>query len=332
MIVERLKLQRNKIQVGFRRFHKRIKRCFHRAESSSQVSTLRLAVYIASAIVALNGAVKIIGNWYDSNIGWKTVEQNKIDKLAVLETTDYISSILGMPQLKIKWASDLNKYIYQEHGYWVVAYADKTDTVQHLLFTSCGDKDFNPVIKKNPAGPAVTLGKTTFREAFYERDVENHNGYKPHYFQRGATAPSLFIDEIYEGNPSNYQNVYSGAVEYCGTPKLPPKVLDTLLKTSVFNKSKTAGLQKSDFDTLRRKALINTFGISAPYAESLFTDDHGIDPTISYVNAGVLDSCSLSQDEYDDINKNIMKFNSLYSDQAQTKDYAPIKLARNTCK
>lgn len=309
-----------------------IKRGVERTNKSAPLSIIVLFATILGALITFHTATAILTDWYNSSVGWKQVEQAKIDKLSPLESMDYISSVLGIPELKMPGHNGLKKYIFKEKGYWVTAYANDSNSVEHLLFTSCNEGGFYPKVSKNPVGPPVIIGKTTFDEVLYENASTNGRSYNPHYFLRGATAPSYFIDETSLGNPSSYQTVYSGIVEYCGIPNFPIDAQEQLEGGHVTKTGTNApGLSQENIDKMRSRAAINTFGVSAPHAKSLYESPAVTDLTISYVNAGVLERCSMSRERYEKVLDDILKRKDKISPLKPTEEYRTVKVDWDKC-
>lgn len=162
-------------------------------------------------------------SYYRNSVGWKAVEQSKIDKLAPTTSIEYISSVLGTPVLDQKVSETETETIYKSRGYWVYLISNSSDkSLKSISITAC--EDFQPEIKNNPVGNSIKLGVTRMNEvatniiATQKDDFQiQHplpNAY--HYHISGATAPSYFFDEYSYGNPSRYQTVYAGVSEVCG--------------------------------------------------------------------------------------------------------------------
>jgi hypothetical protein len=244
---------------------------------------------VLTLAIAAGTVFSLTTNFVENNILWRNVEQDKIDKLAPTQTINYFNSVLGEPNVKKGHTEKISTYIYRERGYWIEAFVDHEGVVQLMDITACGEEGFYPIIKNNPVGYEIVLGKTKMI-ATTGKDVwqwnKDNGSLLIHYFMRGATAPSYYYDEYYGGNPSNYQTVFSGHNELCGYLILPNDISDLMSTSGKGN------LSEEQVERLRKNVSINTFAVSAPSYSLKLGDamknigEGGIG--VSYVDEGVL--------------------------------------------
>lgn len=240
-------------------------------------------------IITANSLTALIASKWHGTIGWKGVEQAKIDKLAPLEPLSYFTSVLGEPVLKQK-VDKMTKYTYRGRDHWVAAYVDDFEIVRLMAITACNHEGFKPKIKNNPVGYEVTLTETKMKYAGRSSSADTYGqpaaveDFKPHYFLRGATAPTYLYDEYLYGNPSSYQTVYAGFNEFCGFINLPEDIAETMSSTKVGK----LDLNSEQIERLRSNLSINTFAVSAPYEESFFKNG-SYTLGVTYVDAGILE-------------------------------------------
>lgn len=209
-----------------------------------------------SLAIAAGTVFSFTDNYIKENILWKGVEQSKIDKLAPTQTLAYFNSVLGEPNTK-EVRGKIAKHTYREKAYWVEAFVDEAEIVQAMDITACGEENFNPIIKNNPVGPEIILGKTKMHQT--TTPDQSSWRVKTHYFQKQATAPSYYYDEYYSGAGSSYQTVFAGHNELCGHLLLPDDILKSL--TDIDN---STVLSNEQVDRLRKGVKINTFAVTSP--------------------------------------------------------------------
>ena len=115
--------------------------------------------------------------------------------------------------------------------------------------------DFNPAIKNTPLYKSITLGKDTMKEVAQD-------GYVPHYFISGATAPSYLIDEIPGTNPTKYQTFYFGVNDACDFD--PNDILKDPYYYDNFIPDNEINTEDSKIRSLRENMPINIIAITAP--------------------------------------------------------------------
>ncbi|RZM24229.1 MAG: hypothetical protein EOO88_23540 [Pedobacter sp.] len=287
----------NAIKKYYEKAYRQYRMLINAINKSSTLTAFQIFGVVFGALISVQVVTAAVANTYESTIGWKQAEQAKIDKLSPLETLDYFSDTLGKPLMKEQVnESELTKHYYKGKDYWVIAYANTAGAVEHVAITSCNELGFYPTIKNSPLGKVVEIGKTKMSGivdgASQLRDGTDLNR---HYFMRGATAPSYYIDEIYTGNLGTYQTVYSGSVEYCGGIKFPDDIFDSLNEASV----NATPFNNEQVNRFRDGVVINAYAVSAPGAESLYgpydakpEDRRGVRLSIDYTNAGIIDRCN----------------------------------------
>jgi hypothetical protein len=308
------------------RFAMSARRLLPRLESSTPIKAIQLAGIVFAAVIAAQGVYGLLTSYYEQVVGWKATEQSNINKLAPNESLEYVTSVLGTPQLKLGKVAGYQKYIFKERGYWVVAYVNDDSTVKHLIFTSCQGDDLKPVIRSNPVGPPIKLGESTLSSVRYDTHnaIRNKDDYKRHYFMRAATAPTYYIDEHILGAASNYQNVYVGHVEFCGGIKLPEDINSTLVSSS-----SAEAFSDDQLKIFRSGIIINTYGISAPFEKSLYEIEPNIELSVSSVNAGVLNACSLQEHEL--FTQNSTETDRIKNRYAAMKDFEVHNFSTDRC-
>lgn len=245
---------------------------------------LSIIFFVLSLAIAFGTVASFTTSYLNSQVLWKSVEQNKIDQLAPTQTVDFFNSLLGEPNVKSSYET-YDRYIYKERAYWIEVFANKSNIVILFDITACGVDGFYPKITNNPVGGELTLGETKMAETTFEQ--LDDKSLQPHYFLRGATAPSYYYDEYYLGNPSNYQTVFTGHNELCGYLKLPEDIEEALYASpNSANKLNVKQIQR-----IRKNTTINTFAISSPsfdlkHKELDNIGDGGLG--VSYIDEGVL--------------------------------------------
>lgn len=213
-------------------------------------------------------------SYYRNSIGWKAVEQSKIDKLVPTTSIEYISSILGTPVLEQKVSETETETIYRSREYWVYLISNSGDkSLKSISLTAC--EDFQPEIKNNPVGNSIKLGVTKMDQVATNIAATNKDDFqiqhpkpnKYHYHISGATAPSYFFDEYSYGNPSRYQTVYAGVSEVCGD------IFDLTREDFEFidamnGKSELTIDDVQRLSDIRSRLVVNTVTILAPKIDS----------------------------------------------------------------
>lgn len=228
---------------------------------------LSIVFFVLSLAVVAATVFSFTSTYIQEKILWKNIEQSKIDKLAPTQTLAYFNSVLGEPNTK-EVRGKIAKYIYRERAYWVEAFADESGIVQAMDVTACGEEGFYPVIKNNPVGGQIVLGKTKMVHTT-PKDRSSWS-FKTHYFQKQATAPSYYYDEYYSGGASSYQTVFTGHNELCGYLVLPTDILKTLTDLD-----KSTSLSEDQINRLRQNVNINTFAVTSPKFNTGKNDDLG---------------------------------------------------------
>jgi hypothetical protein len=242
--------------------------------------------FVLSLAIAGGTVFSFANHFVTTKILWKGTEQAKIDKLAPTQTLSYFNSVLGEPNTK-ELRGKIAKYTYKERGYWVEAFVDEENVVQVMDVTACGDEKFYPIIKNNPMGNAITLGKTKMNRA-----VSDVLSPKIHYYHKLATAPSYYYDEYYNGAAGSYQTMFTGHNELCGYLVLPTDIVNTL--TDLDDKT---SLSETQIRRIRSGVTINTFAVTSPsFITGLYKDlgNYGLNEFgeggigVSYVDKGIL--------------------------------------------
>lgn len=219
---------------------------------------LSITLFILTLVVTANASYSIVEKVIVDKYLWKNTEQSKIDMLAPTETISYFNSILGEPNVKNiihnkVTNTEVIKYVYKERGYYVEAIVDSDGIVQIMDITACGHQDdFYPIIKNNPVGNEIILGKTKMDSAAISED-NYHQGL---YYSDGDISD--FYDR-YDGDEStNYQTVVTGFSGTCDHLVLP---VDIRL---AIEKSVDGHPTKEQVDRIRRGTSINIFAIASP--------------------------------------------------------------------
>jgi hypothetical protein len=227
---------------------------------------LVILIVIATSFISyaftLGSGIFALKDFFDSRIGWRKVEERRINRLFAGMSVDKFKEILDSPMF-VTVKENLTEYSFKERGYWVQAIVNEEGEVKFYSVTSCSDS-FHPEIKYNPAGGRVKLGLSTFKSV---------TDYDPilKYFISGATANTNIMEYLYLGNPGNYQTVYWGINDACS---YDDKFVNELLEVKFREGNNSYDIQDKTVDSFRKNTKINTFGVSAPFFDPLFYDEN----------------------------------------------------------
>lgn len=227
------------------------------------VALLLMAAFtFASGVQATSWLIAEAARAYESNIGWKGKEEKILNSISANMQIGLIKQILGEPIYK-NGGEKYTEYVFRRPAEWIQVVVDNNGRAQMYAINIC-DSNFKPTIKVLPSLEVKMMEDTLYSKGSGET----------RYFISGATSNSYLLEGSYLGNPGNYQSVYMGATDGCGTLNAPEKSYE-LLETKNC-KDAHLGLQgfsepycqydieNSEIENMRKSVRIDTLAITAP--------------------------------------------------------------------
>ncbi|MFA6408342.1 MAG: ETEC_3214 domain-containing protein [Candidatus Paceibacterota bacterium] len=224
------------------------------------MTTINILTLVFSFFGGLAGLI-FVYKQLEQMIFYKRVWLRKIDQLAASVNINLFFEILGSPVF-INTSENRKQYVFINDLFYADATADLNGTV--LMYTvTTRRSDFNPTLKLANAIAAIKLGIDTFQEldavAFGSGKVSSGLG----------NRRAFYFEEYYFGNPGLYQTYLFG-INDAGSQK---GTEGGSVNGSIYNlgATETTDPRIQDF---RKAAVINTFGVTAPYNNNL--DEIGV--------------------------------------------------------
>lgn len=248
------------------------------ADRQPAVAIATLLSTLMAIVIASNTLFTVYLSWYDTNIGWRHVEQEKINKISPQQNLRYIESILGQPIISESVNEEYIEHIFKLRGIWVQAVVDKDERVNLLTVTAC-EGSIKPRLSNTPFTKDIVLGETKMIDAVQSTSayvdasgeiVIHERTQSPtasRYDISGATAASYILDEYYLGNPGRYQTVYLGYTETCRGSARFDFGISEIARDNVdeINDLSANDLSSQLVNDLRSSQTVNTFVITAPH-------------------------------------------------------------------
>lgn len=227
-------------------------------EKHPLIIIIALFITAISQLIILGQGYQQVQNIYKSTIGWRSTEEQIINRLSASINIAVFEKNLGIPVF-VQTREEITEYSFSRKGYWVQAITDQAGTVLRYAVTVC-DPSFKPTFKYNPVGNLVTIGVTTFSEV-----ADSIDSVEADYFLGVNTANAYMTEKAYYGNPSNYQTVWWGLNDACNFYENISDSDHAYLLDIEFSDNKEIDLADQKVNEIRARTKINTFGISSPF-------------------------------------------------------------------
>lgn len=245
-----------------------------------------LVVFLSSIITITNGFGILIQK-YNSTLGYKQDQYNKLSKLRTNVDINLYIEDFGKPT-RIVSARDLDykTYIFNNKYYYLYAVTN-SDGAVFIFGVTTKTADFQPTFIVPNGQGKITLNKTSLYELSPEVIKINYKSAKSpsDNFCYGYRWTKRFgyYETHYLGNPGNYQTVIVG-INDAGHIQNSQKFIDTLLS---INYEGDNGIDCTKItENVRKEAIINTYRLTRPFFNS---------PYIASKSAGLLVGVDLDE-------------------------------------
>lgn len=215
---------------------------------------------VIGGLVANTEAALNVERWVDNKFFWKDNENRRLIALRAGMDISQFEAQFGAPVFRNPdEEGELTESSFRGRAYWVQAVSDASGRVLLYAVTTC-DKKFHPTFPVFGRGE-VTLGETRFASAAGVGGI----GLTRVDLFLGVTANSYYIESEYGGNPGLYKTSILAVNDVCEDDRS----VFGLLGRSAFDAFGAEyhgepGRRMQKLDRFRQKAIVNTYGETAP--------------------------------------------------------------------
>lgn len=211
-------------------------------------------------LLLIVGGVTMLGSFYEDGslalyvfnktFRYKSMLMEEIASLAASVHIGYFTERLGSPVFVNTSDAGAKEYVFVNKYFYVQAITDTEGQVQRYAVTT-RDKEFNPSFKLFD-GQEIVLGKSHFSDIECGKITSLWGAHDFHY-----------DEEFYFGNPGNYQSFFF-ALNESGYPGIEHEDDDNFAFPIEIESTKPS-CDDGAVQKFRKKAIINTYAVTAPY-------------------------------------------------------------------